>query len=149
MDSGMLAGIMVLYAVIGLVGYVLNGLALQAVFKKAGRQDAWAAWVPLYNWWVMMEVAGRPGWWMLLMMLPFVNAVILILALIDLAKSFNQGGGMTVLLILFPVIGFFVLGYGSAQYVGPAGPEGQRAYYPPQQPPMPPAAPGAPQGPVA
>ena len=42
------------------------------VFEKAG-QPGWAAIVPLYNAYILLKIAGRPGWWLLLFMIPFVN----------------------------------------------------------------------------
>ena len=32
------------------------------VFTKAGK-PGWAAIVPFYNTYTMLEIAGRPGWW--------------------------------------------------------------------------------------
>jgi len=124
------AGLLLWY----IVFYVIYSLAFYGVFKKAG-QEAWAAFVPIYNIYVLMKVVGRPGWWLLLYFIPFVNLVILIIVMIDLAKSFGKGGGYAVgLIFLFWIFGM-ILGFGSAQYVGPAAGGGGAMAAPPPPPP--------------
>jgi len=54
------------------------------------------------------------------MLIPFVNIIIAIILLIDLAKSFGKGVGFGIGLILLAIIFFPILGFGSAQYQGPA-----------------------------
>ena len=48
------------------------------------------------------------------------NFIILIILIIDLAKSFGKGVGFGIGLFLLGVIFFPILGFGSAQYQGPA-----------------------------
>jgi uncharacterized membrane protein YgcG len=87
------------------------------IFSKAG-QPGWAAIIPIYNLYVWCKIVGRPWWWILLMLIPFVNFIILIILLIDLAKSFGKGVGFAIGLILLSVIFFPILGFGSATYEG-------------------------------
>ncbi len=54
------------------------------------------------------------------MLIPFVNFIILIILIIDLAKSFGKGVGFGIGLFLLGVIFFPILGFGSVQYQGPA-----------------------------
>lgn len=90
------------------------------VFEKAG-QPGWAAIVPIYNAYILLKIAGRPGWWILLFMIPFVNFAIAIIVAIDVAKSFGQSAAFgIVLLLLLGGIGYLVLGFGNYRYVGPA-----------------------------
>ena len=96
------------------------------IFTKAG-QPGWACIIPIYNLYVWCKIVGRPWWWLLLMLIPFVNFIIAIILLIDLAKSFGKGVGFGIGLLLLPVIFFPILGFGSAQYQGPtAGSLGRR-----------------------
>lgn len=109
--------------VFGLIAYAVSALVLMGVFKKAGK-PAWAAWVPIYNTIVLLEVVGRPVWWFVLLLVPFVNIAVLIIVMNDLSKSFGQGVGFTVGLVLLPVIFLAILGYGSSDYRGPAAAAG-------------------------
>jgi Family of unknown function (DUF5684) len=98
---------------------ILMIAACWKVFTKAG-QPGWAAIIPIYNWYILCKIVGRPGWWVILFFIPFINFIIGIIVCIDLAKSFGKGVGFAIGLILLGVIFFPILGFGSAQYQGPA-----------------------------
>lgn len=94
-------------------------IAMWKVFVKAG-QPGWAAIVPIYNTYIMLKIAGRPWWWLLLLLIPIVSIIIAIIVMIDLSKSFGKGIGFAIGLIFLPFIFVPILGFGSAQYQGPA-----------------------------
>lgn len=106
-------GILLVYFAI----LILMIVSLWKVFSKAG-QPGWACIVPIYNVIVLLKIAGKPLWWILLMFIPIVNFVIAILTYIALAKNFGKGGGFAAGLILLPVIFFPILAFGDAQYSG-------------------------------
>ena len=107
---------------------ILMIAAMWKIFSKAG-QPGWASIIPIFNTYVMCKIAGRPGWWLLLLFIPFVNLIIWIILCIDIAKAFGKGAGFGIGLLLLPFIFFPVLGFGSAQYQGaaPAAPLPARA----------------------
>src|SRR5213595_78649 len=109
--------------IVGLLIALLLIVAMWKVFTKAG-QPGWASIIPIYNLYIWCKIVGRPGWWIILMLIPFVNIIISIILLIDLAKSFGKGVGFGIGLILLAVIFFPILGFGSAQYQGPAAGQG-------------------------
>jgi hypothetical protein len=94
-------------------------VALWKVFTKAG-QPGWASIIPIYNLYIWCKIVGRPGWWILLMLIPLVNFIIMIILCIDLAKSFGKGAGFGLGLAFLGFIFLPILGFGSAQYQGPA-----------------------------
>jgi uncharacterized membrane protein YhaH (DUF805 family) len=98
---------------------ILMIAACWKIFTKAG-QPGWAAIIPIYNWYILCKIVGRPGWWVILFFIPFINFIIGIILCIDLAKSFGKGVGFAIGLILLGIIFFPILGFGSAQYQGPA-----------------------------
>jgi hypothetical protein len=106
---------------IGLVVGVVMIIAMWKVFSKAG-QPGWAAIIPIYNLYILCKVAGRPGWWLLLMLIPLVNFIIIIILSIDIAKNFGKGVGFGLGLAILGVIFWPILGFGSAQYQGGAAP---------------------------
>ncbi len=103
--------------------------AVWKVFTKAG-QPGWAAIVPIYNLIVLMKIVGRPTWWVVLFFIPLVNFVVAILLCIDLAKSFGQGTGFGIGLLLLAPIFYLILGFGGARYVGPAAAQAGHAPLP-------------------
>src|ERR1700756_4449287 len=94
-------------------------VAMWKVFTKAG-QPGWASIIPIYNLYIWCKIVGRPAWWIILMLIPFVNFIICIILCIDLAKSFGKGVGFGIGLALLGIIFFPILGFSSAQYQGPA-----------------------------
>ena len=105
--------------IISLAIAVLIIVAMWKVFTKAG-QPGWASLIPIYNLYLLCRIAGRPGWWLLLMLIPLVNIIILIILCIDVAKSFGNGVGFGLGLAILGFIFWPILGFGSAQYQGPS-----------------------------
>ncbi len=112
-----LAGLGIGTLVIGLLVAVVAIVAMWKIYTKAGK-PGWASIVPLYNLYVLFEVAGYNGWMFLLMCIPFVNFIMMILLYVKLAKAFGKSGGFAVGLIFLPFIFLLILAFGSAQYVG-------------------------------
>ena len=98
---------------------VLVIASLWKIFVKAGK-PGWAAIIPIYNVIVLLEICGRPIWWVLLLLIPCVNIVVAVFVMIDLAKSFGKDALFGIGLWLLGFIFFPILGFGSAQYRGPA-----------------------------
>lgn len=90
------------------------------VFEKAGK-PGWAAIIPIYNIIVLLEIVGKPAWWVVLMLIPFVNLIVAIIVTNLLSKSFGKGVGFTIGLLLLSFIFYPILGFGDAKYGGPAG----------------------------
>ena len=109
--QGMAMGITILWAAVLLLVIV----GMWKVFTKAG-EPGWAAIVPIYNFIVLLKVAGKPAWWFLLMLIPVVNFVVLIIMDISLAKNFGKGTGFALGLVFLAPIFIPILGFGSAKY---------------------------------
>lgn len=111
--AAMGTGILVLY--FGIL--ILIIASMWKIFTKAGK-PGWAAIIPIYNLIVLLEIVNKPVWWIILLLIPFVNFIILIILVHRLSLSFGQGVGMTLVLIILPFVGYPMLGFGSAKYVG-------------------------------
>lgn len=92
--------------------------AMWKIFAKAGL-PGWGALIPLYNTYLLLKLVGRPGWWLLLLFVPFVNFIVAIIALFDLARAFGKGTGFGLGLLFLGPIFLMILGFGDARYVGP------------------------------
>jgi hypothetical protein len=105
----------------------LVGLAIAAfyiytlwkIFEKAGK-PGWAAIIPIYNLIVLLEIVGRPIWWVVLFLIPVVSFIISIIVAMDLSKSFGHGAlyglGLAFLSFIFGPI----LAFGGDTYQGPS-----------------------------
>ncbi len=85
------------------------------IYVKAGK-PGWGCIVPIYNIVLQLEIACRPIWWIFLMFIPFVNIVIAIIVLFDIAKAFGKGTGFAIGMLLLPIIFFPVLAFDSSEY---------------------------------
>ena len=120
-DSAETGGII---AAMGIFFFIICAVALfmivcqWKIFVKAGK-PGWAAIIPIYNTIVLLEITGKPIWWIILFLIPIVNIVIAIMVIHQLSLSFGQGVGMTILLLLLPIVGYPMLAFGDAQYTKP------------------------------
>ncbi len=88
------------------------------LFVKAG-QPGWAAIIPFYNIYIMLKIVGKPGWWLILFFIPFVNFIIAIIVMHNLSLRFGKGVGYTLGLIFLGFIFMPMLALGSAKYTAP------------------------------
>ena len=93
--------------------------AFWRVFTKAG-EPGWAILVPFYNVIVLLKIVGRPWWWLILAMIPFVNFIFAIIINMDLAKSFGKGVGFAIGLILLAPIFINDIGVRRRSVSGPS-----------------------------
>jgi len=115
-----LSVLILLTVVFSLAGIVLMLVSYWKIYTKAGK-PGWACLIPIYNIIVLLEIVGKPWWWLLLMIIPFVNIVFAIWIINLLSKSFGHGTGFTLGLIFLSIIFMPILGLGSSKYLGPAG----------------------------
>ena len=145
-DSGSGAAVAVVIFVIAAV--VIMIAAMWKVFTKAG-EEGWKAIIPIYNYYVLLKIVGRPGWWLVLYLIPIVNLIIAIIVLNDLSKSFGKGVGFTFGLFFLLPIFILILGFGGARYIGPAGQPAMAYGTPPPPPPPPGTTPPPPPPPMS
>jgi hypothetical protein len=114
--AGLFGGGFMLFALAIVVVVVIG---LWKLFEKAG-EPGWAAIIPIFNLIVMLKIAGRPAWWVILYFIPLVNIVATIIVSIDIAKAFGQSAVFGFFLnFLFGGIGYLILGFGNYQYRKP------------------------------
>ena len=105
-------------AIFGLIGLAVAIFYLAAVWKiftKAGR-SGWLSIIPIVKTIVLIQIAGKSGWWVLLLFIPVVDVVVYILLMLELAKAFGYGAGFALGLIFLSFIFVPILGFGSARY---------------------------------
>lgn len=104
--------------VIGLALGVLVIVSLLMIFKKAGK-PGWASIIPIYNVIVLIQVAGLPLWYLLLLIIPFANIYAIFKIYIELAHKFGKSTGFGVLTVFFSEICLPILAFDkNATYQG-------------------------------
>lgn len=110
--GGAVGGLLYLLILIGSIA------GMWKMFEKAG-QPGWASLIPFYNIYIMLQIVGRPWWWILLLFVPIINLIVAVVVMLDLAKSFGQSTAFAIGLIFLGFIFIPILGFGDAEYVGP------------------------------
>ncbi len=117
--AGVGLGLLLVWAIL----YVaFTALMFWKVFVKAG-QPGWASIVPIYNLIVLLQIAGRPLWWIIFFVVPCLNMLAIVFIIIvdlDVAKAFGKSVPFAIGMIFLPIIFYPIIGFGSAQYQGAA-----------------------------
>lgn len=106
--------ILILVFALGIGG--LTVASLWILFQKAG-QPGWAAIVPVYNMIVWLKVTRRPVWWLVFLLIPYVNIVFDIILTVRTATVFGKGGGFAVGMVFLPFVFLPILAFSDARYV--------------------------------
>ena len=110
--NGYYSGVWLIFELIW-IALVIAGTWM--TFTKADK-PGWGAIIPFYNTYLMIKVAGRPGWWLILFFIPFVNIIMWLIVALGISENFGHGAGFGILLWLFAPIMFLVLGFGTSEY---------------------------------
>ena len=96
---------------------VLYIAGLWKVFEKAGQQG-WLAIIPILNIYILIKIAGREGWWIILFLIPCINFIVAAIVYIDVAGKFGKTAAYGVGMWLLGFIFIPMLGFGESQYQG-------------------------------
>ena len=120
-DGALVAGLVVSILFFSLVSYVVVAFLLSRIFKKAGVPE-WAAWVPVYNNWKLLELGNQPGFWAVLSLIPFVNIVAMIFTYISMyhiGLKLQKAGWFVVIAIFLPLIWLIWLAFDDSKWPKP------------------------------
>ena len=105
-----MGGFFVIFCIVFLVFYVYHALALQTIAQKTNTENAWFAWIPILNVILMINIAKKPIWWIILFFIPLANIVIWVLLWMGIAEARNKPNWWGILTII-PVVNVIVPGY--------------------------------------
>jgi len=75
---------------------------LYKVFEDAGKQS-WQALMPVYNYYVWIQIIDKKWWWFALMFVPFINMFMIMLMIVETVKCYGKNDlGNQALAVLFP-----------------------------------------------
>ena len=90
-------------------------ISMWKIYTKAG-MEGWECIVPIYSSYILTKIVNKPGYWTILMLIPYVNIIFSTWVTNRLSKSFGKSVGFTIGLILLPFIFYPILGFGDAVY---------------------------------
>ncbi|NDJ23187.1 hypothetical protein GS682_16405 [Nostoc sp. B(2019)] len=97
--------------IFGIVGYVFGSYCFYKIYQKLGEPNAWFAWVPILNNWIMLKAGDQSPWWIIGLFIPLVNIValiFLIIAFVNIVKKLGKNPWL-ILLMIIPLVNFVVL----------------------------------------
>ncbi len=98
-----------------LLGFVIDGLiffkmlGLYMIFQKAG-EKGWKAVVPFLDIYTLFKIVDMNPLWIISLIVPFLNIVVLTFAYYKLATHFGHGAGYTVGMLLLNPLFFSLIG---------------------------------------
>ncbi len=104
-----------LIVIIYLAFLAITFAGMWVTFEKAN-QPGWGSIIPIYNIILLLKVAGKPLWWLILMFIPLVSLIPAIIVPFAIARNFRKGSGFGAGLLFLPFIFYPILGFGSAEY---------------------------------
>ena len=107
---GLMAGIWLVWLVVMVVIYLYFTITLMLIAQKTNTENPWMAWIPILNLVLILNIAKKPVWWLILFFIPLVNLVVNILIWMEIAKARGKPDWVGILLIV-PVIGPFIPAY--------------------------------------
>jgi hypothetical protein len=113
---------------------LLGLVGMAQTFAKAGL-PRWGVLIPIYNVVLLLQIAQRPTWWLLLLLIPGVNVVVAIVIAVEIARAFGKGVGFGWGLVFLGFLFFPILGFGDAIYLptaayDPTNPSTARRFFP-------------------
>lgn len=106
----MVAALGMILVFIGIAFYIYYSLCLFLIAKKLDVPAPWTAWIPLVQLWTFVVSAGKPGWWVLLFLVPLVNFFVGIYLWICVTENLGKNKWLG-LLILVPLVGILYPGW--------------------------------------
>lgn len=83
---------------------------LKLIVQKTGTEPGFMVWLPLFQVFPMLRAAGMSGWWVLALLIPFVNIIAQIVWCVKIVQARGKSVWVTLLLIL-PVTNLFAFLY--------------------------------------
>ena len=111
--NSIMGGVMLASGMTLLISAAISALMLVSmwkVFKKCGK-PGWASLIPIYNTYIMCEIAGKEWWYLLLFLVPFANIYAMFVIYDGIAKKLGKSTGFTIGLMLLPVIFWPILAF--------------------------------------
>ena len=140
---GFMFGAFLFFIIIIFIISLLMIIARWKIFTKA-KEDGWKSIIPIYADWTLCKIVGLSPYWIIeLFAVSFISGFVseiagndsvmsdlfnivvaansfyyYIILNVSLAKSYGKQSVFSVVLFLLPVIGYPILGFGKAEYVG-------------------------------
>jgi len=114
--GGIFAAMGTAILIVGILIYVYFALALMTMAKRLKTPNAWLAWIPIANFYLITQMAKQDGLWtlaILLSLIPMVGPILLLVVTIWFMWIIVERikfPGWTSLLLIIPVVNIIMWG---------------------------------------
>lgn len=110
--AGIGIAFLVFIIVMGLAFHLFFGYCFKRIAEKSGHEEsAGLWWIPIVNYLIPIRVAGKPGWWLVLFIIPGVNIVAGIIVWMAVAEALGRENWWGIIAALVGIIGIPVLAF--------------------------------------
>jgi len=114
LSSMLTGGIHLSFGLRELVGltviYIYVAYTLMVLAGRLGHKDAWMAWIPFANLYLMTKMAGREWWWVIGAIITPINIFVVPFLWFTIAGRLGKNPWIGAAIII-PFIGLFIPGY--------------------------------------
>jgi Family of unknown function (DUF5684) len=100
----------IFFLLIAAAMYVYIALAVKTIAEKTKTENPWLAWIPIANFVLLLNIARKPIWWIVLLLIPLVNIIIVVMIWMAVAEARSKPSWWGVLMLV-PGVSFIVPGY--------------------------------------
>ncbi|MBN1288006.1 MAG: hypothetical protein JXA49_00020 [Actinobacteria bacterium] len=106
-SGGMPGWLLALYFIFGIASYVFMAWCLMVMAQKTNQEYPWFAWIPILNFILMIQIADKEIWWIILFLIPCVNFVAMIIIWMAIAENLGYESWWGILTIV-PILNYYV-----------------------------------------
>lgn len=104
------SGVFLIMLLVFAAGYVYVALALQKIAQRTNVENGWWAWIPILQIILMLNIAKKPAWWIILFFIPLVGIIFGIITWMGIAEAVKKPNWWGILVIV-PGVNLVVPGY--------------------------------------
>ena len=98
------------FMVVAAAFYIFAAFALMTIAEKTQTPNAWLAWIPIANVLLMIMIARKPIWWIVLFLIPVVNIIVSVILWMAIAEARKKPSWWGILTII-PVLNLVAIAY--------------------------------------
>ena len=110
MDQGGGAAVGIINLLIAIAFYAYFAICLQVLARKTDTPNGWMGWIPFLNLYLLCKIGGKPGWWLILLLIPLLNIIMAIIVWMGVARNRGKPGWLGILMII-PFVNIIIPGY--------------------------------------
>ncbi len=116
--AGFFVGFMLFVILLIVLVYVYSALVLMTIAQKTKTENAWLAWIPIANIYLITQIAKVSGWWtlgILFVFVPFLGKIALVVLMAWLwwriAERCKRPGWWGIIIAIVPLVNLILMGF--------------------------------------